>query len=470
MKKSVKVVLLIAFIVLILLVAGCTRKECKKDTECKKTGFTSSCLDNSCVHIPIPGLCGNDVCEANADENECTCPSDCGVCAGAVPGSTLLQKTCINENTECTVDVPSNKVNPVSITNTINSQGNIFKVTSTFNQPFNFKKDKFTSQVLLDNVGRFISNIRITGYELSGTNAQRQNIVLVDKAVSKPIPFVGGSAEDELILDVVTSDLEGIVTNPNLKIDYEYTLTSGASSQLRTAEIFNVLRGFTFQWVKPTVDYGCPSEAECDDGNAGTTDSCGPETNFFCEHTPIAGACGNFQCDAGESKCSCPSDCGPCSGSAGQYMDLSCSGNNCVANARSGISVTPVSIFDDRNLGAIHLNNRFTYNKPFNAVQDSISAEINLFNKRDDVSAIMIDSVRALDGTKELGFVAVNKELTAIGQPIIVSVPITFVKKPEAEHFVALSITYSYSSAQGPIKATFSKSLEKITFYSPGTI
>jgi hypothetical protein len=466
MKKGVHTVLLISLLALLFL-AACSKSECDTSADCKKPGNTGTCVNDKCIYTPIPGACGNGQCDDN--ENECTCEADCGSCTGAVPGSLLLQKTCTQENT-CVIDVPSSKIKPVSQTNTISSQGNTFKVTTTFNQPFNFKKDGFTTKILLDNVANFVSNIRITGYELSGINKDKQNVVLVDENVDKPIPVKGMTAQDELHLDLTSGDLEGTVTNPQLKVDYEYTLTSGTTSQLKTAQFINQLRGITFQWVKPVEDYACPSAAQCDDSNSGTADSCGAETNFFCEHTPIAGACGNFQCDGNENRCSCASDCGPCSGSAGQFMDLSCQNNACVSAIRPGISVTPKSIFDDRSLGAIHLQNKFSYNIPFDTTKDFLNAQFTLYDQQAGVSNVKIESIRALDGARELGFVAVNRDLSSVGQSFDVSVPITAVEKPESQHYVSLTVAYAYDLNGKTTRSSFTKGLEKVTFITPGTI
>lgn len=466
MKKQVKSLLVTSLLALLLILAGCGSAECEKSADCKKAGHTAVCKDETCVYTPIPGACGNGDCEE--PENECNCASDCGTCAGAVPGSTLLQKTCNSDNSACVIDVPSSKVKPVSITNTIVSAGNQFKVTTTFNQPFNFKKDAFTTKILLDNLANFVSNIRITGYELSGLNKDRQNVVLLDKDVNKPIPVKGSSIEDELHLDLTTGDLEGTVTNPTLKVDYEYTYTQGASSQLKTAQIINQLRGTTIQWVKPTASYGCPSS--CDDSNPGTADTCGAETNFFCEHSAIAGACGNFQCDGSENKCTCPNDCGPCSGSAGQYMDLSCQTQICVSTIRASLNPTPKSIFDDRNLGAFHLNNRFSYNLPFDTTLDAITAEFTLYNIQAGTSNVKIETIRVLDGSIELGYLPVNRDLASVGQSFTVSVPVTSVARPEAQHFTTLSISYAYDQNGQTKKATFTKSLEKIAYITPGPV
>ncbi|HSU73033.1 MAG TPA: hypothetical protein VLJ21_04245 [Candidatus Binatia bacterium] len=468
MKKQVQVLLLISILALLLMLAGCS-SECKVNADCKKTGHTGACVDKKCVYTPIPGACGNGKCDTDT-ENECTCEADCGSCSGTVPGSTLLQKTCNKDNTQCLVDVPSSRVKPVSITNSILSQGNTFKVTTTFNQPFNFKKDAFTTKILLDNVANFVSNIRIIGYEVSGTNKDRQNVVLVDKDVNKPIPVKGTSVQDDLHLDLTTGDTEGSVANPQLKVDYEYTLTQGTTSQLKTAQIINPLRGITLQWVKPTTSYGCPSATECDDSNPGTADSCSVETNFFCEHAPIPGACGNFQCDGNENKCTCASDCGPCSGSAGQYMDLSCNTQICVSTIRQGTAPVPKSLFDDRSIGPFHLQNRFSYSIPFDATKDRIKAEFTLYDMLAGVSGVKIESIRALDGTTELGFITVNRGLDAVGQSITVEIPITSVEKPESQHFTSLTVAYAYDQNGATHRASFTKGLEKITYITPGPV
>lgn len=460
MKKTT----LLLLVALTLLLVACGKKECVTSADCTKAGFTSSCVENACVRTPIPGACGNGQCESA--ENECTCAADCGACSGTVPGSTLLQKTC-NSDEVCTIDVPQTSVKPVTITNTIVSQGNTFKVTTTFNQPFNFKKDAFSTKLILDSIANFVSNIRVTGYEVSGLDKNKQNVVLVDKTVDKPLGK-GLGVSDELHLMLNTGDLEGTVINPVLKVDYEYLLTQGSTSQLKTAQIVNPLKGVSVSWVLPPVDYDCPKD--CDDDNLGTADSCGPETQFFCEHTPIAGVCGNFQCDSTENRCTCAADCGACSGSAGQYLDMACQGNTCFGSLKSGVQIVPVSLFDDRNIGAFHLNNRYSYNKPFDTVNDRIKAEFTLYDIQATTSNVMIESVRVLDGTKELGYIGVNTPLSSVGQTITVQVPITSVAKPEASQFATLSVAFSYEQNGQVRKGTFTKPLEKITFITPGSV
>ncbi len=54
----------------------------------------------------------------------------------------------------------------------------------------------------------------------------------------------------------------------------------------------------------------CPST--CNDGDSCTTDACGPETNYECEHTPKVPCCGNGKCEVGEDEETCIQDCGAC--------------------------------------------------------------------------------------------------------------------------------------------------------------
>lgn len=52
---------------------------------------------------------------------------------------------------------------------------------------------------------------------------------------------------------------------------------------------------------------GCTTNADCDDGNACTTDTCSSGT---CSNAPIANCCGNGSCESGETQCNCSADCG----------------------------------------------------------------------------------------------------------------------------------------------------------------
>jgi hypothetical protein len=48
-----------------------------------------------------------------------------------------------------------------------------------------------------------------------------------------------------------------------------------------------------------------------------------------CQNGQCVTFCGNGKCDVNENKCTCPQDCGSCSGSAGTCQEFYCNGNEC---------------------------------------------------------------------------------------------------------------------------------------------
>ena len=80
----------------------------------------------------------------------------------------------------------------------------------------------------------------------------------------------------------------------------------------------------------------CASGSDCDDSNPNTKDVCAGagRCTATCENLT---SCGNSVCDVGETQCSCPEDCGTCSGSESQFYELACIGNSCKNILKSGI-------------------------------------------------------------------------------------------------------------------------------------
>lgn len=73
---------LILLIIAIVLLSGCTEKECKTNEDClAKNCFTAQCKDNDCIYSPIPNCCGNERCDAG--ETYESCPDDCPKCDDA---------------------------------------------------------------------------------------------------------------------------------------------------------------------------------------------------------------------------------------------------------------------------------------------------------------------------------------------------------------------------------------------------
>jgi hypothetical protein len=449
----------ISVLAVLLILAGCAKAECKKNEQCVKPHFTGSCVDKKCVWQPIPGECGNLDCESG--ENECTCEQDCGACAGK--SGKHLVRSC-SRNNECVEDIPATAQKPITQTRELGTGGSKISATTTFNQPFNTKKDQIAVEFGINVLGPGMSDISVARLELTGMTPDRRTVKLADKTVGKML-FEGSKLTEYLIIDFPTSDKDGELTNLNLKVYLDYVVTSGTTASPKSVTLSHPYQALKFAWAMPEKSAGCP--ANCDDNNDGTQDFCDASTNYFCEHRPLAGACGNGLCDGTENKCSCPSDCGPCSG-GGTYLSQSCVGMACLSALKPGITVQPQSVFDERELAGFTLQNSYKYGKPFNVKADKFLLEFTLYQKQDPVSSIKIKDVRLLDGSQELAYVNANKELTAIGQKQAVDVTIPSLGgSAEQERPITLRVWYEYSKDGQVTLADFSEPLGKIALVNP---
>ncbi|MFH1225154.1 MAG: hypothetical protein V1676_05110 [Candidatus Diapherotrites archaeon] len=81
----------------------------------------------------------------------------------------------------------------------------------------------------------------------------------------------------------------------------------------------------------------CRGDADCDDGIAATTDVCAGKGGCSAECRSLEG-CGDAECRAsvGETPCTCPQDCGSCSGALpGECKERACIGAECAAVSAS---------------------------------------------------------------------------------------------------------------------------------------
>ncbi len=453
-----KYLAIITIIALLLLLAGCGKAECKKDEQCTKAHYTGKCVDKKCVYEPIPNECGNGLCEKTAGENKCSCPLDCGDCTGKL-GKYLVQ-TCNKDNTECVSDIPAASQKPITLTKELTTGGTKISLTTTFNQPFNTKKDQFGIEFGINVLASTMSDIQISRLELTGMTSDKRTIPLADKTINKNL-FEGGKVRERMIIDFPTADKDGEFTNLLLKIYLDYVLTSGTTKTPKSVTLQNNYQSLKFAWAMPEKSTGCTVCEKI----PGMNDECGPQTNYFCEYKPIPGACGNGVCDGTENKCNCPADCGPCSG-GGTYTTMNCVANNCVIQLKSGISINPQSLFDDKPIGPFHLQNTYKYNNPFNTKTDKFVLDLKLQDKQDTVSSVKITDVRLLDGSQEIAFASVNKELTSKGQQE--TAEITIMPGPaEQDRTLTLRVWYEYVQNGETKSNDFTKSLGKISIVSP---
>lgn len=453
---------LVILALVLLLLAACSKAECKTNSDCTlkpANAFTPKCdEEKKCQYTPIPNTVGNGECEEG--ENSCTAPADCKPpCTGKVPGSTLLEQRCVNK--ECVQDAASAK--PLLVTSEATSAGDKFKIDTEYNQPFNLKKDVLTLTIGLTAASQNKDHI-ITRAEITAQTKEKRTVTLARKDVAKPL-FNGGSIVEEFILDF-PADIQAELSNVILTLSYDYNvLTSGKKTPKQSTAKITYREKFTY--VNPQTAATCPPPAEvlkkCDDKNPGTRDSCDP-TNGFCKHEPIAGACGNFKCDSIENKCTCAQDCGTCTGSAGAYTDYSCRSSQCVTTLKSGVTAESQSIFDDRNLGPVQLNNNFKFNNPYNAKRDKINVDFKIYQQDPSVTRVVIETVRILQGQQQLAEANPNLELSST--PSSVSLQLPAPTEAEEELAPSVNVWYMYVKNDKEERGTFQKPLGKVTVIS----
>lgn len=454
-----RTLIFISVLALTLILAACAKTECRKDVDCTKPHFTATCVENKCAYTPIPGECGNGLCDD--DENKCTCSQDCGECAGKA-GKYLVQQ-CNAQKTDCVQDIPETAQKPITQTRELTAAGSKIAATTTFNQPFNLLRDQVELEFKLSVLGQGVSDLTITRLELTGMTPDKRTVPLADKTVHRPL-YEGAKAQEYMIIGFPTAERDGELTNLNLKVYVDYVLTSGTTTASKSMVLPHPYQALKFAWALPEKSSGCP--ASCDDGNPGTEDVCGPETSYFCEHRPVPGVCGNGICDGTKNPCTCAQDCGPCAG-GGTYTTKSCVSNACITQVKPGIKTQPQSLFDDRDLSAFHLQNNYKYNAPFNIKTDKFSLEFTLYEKQATVSSAKITDIRLLEGAQEIAYTKADKELSTIGQKETVEFMIPSLPAAEQEKSMILRVWYEYVQNNQTKQADYTKALGKITLLNP---
>lgn len=123
----------------------------------------------------------------------------------------------------------------------------------------------------------------------------RQVARFVDQIIITPGNFSAGGDSGSLIVD-----------NNNNPVGL---LFAGSSSYTIANEIENVFTRFDIVCDNGTFVSSCTSDADCDDSNGCTTDSCDTSTGE-CKFASVSDCCGNDVCELAEDQCICSADCG----------------------------------------------------------------------------------------------------------------------------------------------------------------
>jgi hypothetical protein len=231
--KLQSLLIVLMLVISVFLLASCKEKaECQTTSECNTDNkcIIGKCVNEKCVETPRANCCGNHKCEADSGENKCICSDDCGRCEGKATynastsrGIKILNATyavymCVNK--QCIVGVPPEKVNTLSLINSLEVSA-VFKAETltTINNPFDTSKDKASVRVTLKDLGSQVQGgVTIKGIQiLDGSNLMGEAIL--DQKLSN----VGDTYTQELSLKSAQSIVEE-EKSIDLKIDFEYVI------------------------------------------------------------------------------------------------------------------------------------------------------------------------------------------------------------------------------------------------------
>jgi hypothetical protein len=213
---------------------------------------------------------------------------------------------------------------------------------------------------------------------------------------------------------------------------------------------------------------GCGEKAECESssdcvmkGNPCVQGRC---SDGKCVRTFKDDCCGNSKCEAdgGENKCSCPSDCGNCTGKI--KYNVTASGRTktyetvyarylCI-NKACAIGVDPEQVVENNFRTPFEIRNAFnielvsTINTPFDASRDNFKFRFTLNTKASNlVGAITITRLQVMSGTELMGEkLGINQALTNLDESFTEEMGITSAQSlNEATKRVDLVIGYRYS-------------------------
>ncbi len=166
-----------------------------------------------------------------------------------------------------------------------------------------------------------------------------------------------------------------------------------------------------------------------------------------CVYTPIPNECGNGICDGGETKCTCPEDCGVCIGPSGPF-ELVCVGDLCLEGIPAS-KVKPQISTKELSAGGDKIRLTTEYNQPFNVLSDLFKVTIALSSpshRNTDRKVSKLTLVGSIDRqTIPLAEKILNRPLwpgSEISADLIVDFPTA--EKQGTVTNLELQITYDY--------------------------
>jgi hypothetical protein len=227
---------------------------------------------------------------------------------------------------------------------------------------------------------------------------------------------------------------------------------------------------------------GCGEKAECESSSdcamSGNPCAQGRCSSGRCVRIIKDDCCGNSKCEAdgGEDKCSCPKDCGNCTGKL--KYNITALGRTktyeaiyarylCI-NKECKIGVDPDQVNEKRFATDLEVRNAFkielvsTINNPFDAASDTLKFRFTLKNKASNlVGSINLTSLQIMSGSELMGEkLGLNKVLTSLEESFndemrIISAQSLNEETKKVE--LVIGYRYSYTDTRGVVQNVISE-------------